>query len=274
VSDEPPRHGARLPGPARLLLWIVAVSLVVFFGGNWLLNNTRLGIQVKCRVFNDVGACFLDALTTPINANNGDQTQDTQPPATPDPAQVQAEQQAAIERAISSVRSALDDLVAAQSGLTDDLTSTQQDLDSMKGDLGTVATDKATVASEAKNGTDAGVVCGDAGVVSGDAGVVSGDLGVIEGDGGVLQGSFSVLDNAVATLTTQVMQMRQAMSVLGSSVPASAPSDTEISAALGAASTAGAAAHARYDQLYATARGYVKQANDLAAAAQAICDRL
>jgi hypothetical protein len=65
ASADPPtaqrRRNRRQSHPASVV--ILAVVVVVAF--LYLLNNTAVGLSVKCHLFDDVGACLVESVTVP-----------------------------------------------------------------------------------------------------------------------------------------------------------------------------------------------------------------
>ena len=68
-------------GSSVLASAVLAALLV--FGGMWALDNTAVGLNIKCRLFRDGGACLLVALTTPTADEGAGSTYE--PPATDSP---------------------------------------------------------------------------------------------------------------------------------------------------------------------------------------------
>ncbi len=54
--------------PGRVVVSSVVAAIVVLLAGTWLLNSTRVGVDIRCGLLNDVGACFLRALSEPAGA--------------------------------------------------------------------------------------------------------------------------------------------------------------------------------------------------------------
>lgn len=109
---------------------LLAVILIV--AGSWALNNTAVGLNIKCRVFNDLGACFIVALTEPVVPNSGGNTYVPPPTETPEEraareaAEEQARLDAAVQDASSALGRAIDDLLGNADELmggADDMTS-------------------------------------------------------------------------------------------------------------------------------------------------------
>ena len=64
-----PPAGPKRVGPIRQLFRVFAL-VVVIAGGLYLLNDTTVGLQVKCRLLGDAGACIV------LSFQGGDPVQD------------------------------------------------------------------------------------------------------------------------------------------------------------------------------------------------------
>lgn len=90
------------------------VACAVFFGGLWFLNNTRPGLQIKCSLFTDLGACFLYELSEPRSPGSPGRPQPTDDPATvearrqADEADRAVDDAAGLKDAVADVREAVD----------------------------------------------------------------------------------------------------------------------------------------------------------------------
>lgn len=115
---------------ARSVLAPAILAALLVFGGMWAMDNTLVGQSVKCRVFNDLGACLIVALSQPAAppTNGGDTYVGDAyvPPPTDSPeeraARLATDQQhrldAAVTSASSTVGSAIDDVRANADALT------------------------------------------------------------------------------------------------------------------------------------------------------------
>ncbi len=94
----------------RVAVVAAVVAVLILVAGSWFLNNTRLGLEIKCRFLNDVGACFLYELTSPGTI--------TEPPPVEDPAvaasrRAEEEANAAVAAASRALQRAVDDVAGA-----------------------------------------------------------------------------------------------------------------------------------------------------------------
>ena len=199
-------RGTDVGRSATTALATIALGVVVVLGGSWFLNNTRPGLELKCRLLNDAGACLLVVLTQP--AQPGDVSvpapfdpgpaKPATPEPTPDPAIALA---AAVRSADQDVQSALSSLRDEISSLGDEPSGMGDGLASMKDDLGTVKEDLATTRSEYSDSSqDSGTICSDAATVSSDVATLESDLATIESDGASLESSLVTFDQAVDEL--------------------------------------------------------------------------
>jgi hypothetical protein len=90
---------------------------VLVFGGLWAMDNTAVGLNIKCRVFNDLGACLIVALTepaSPVDSNGGwyepAPTESSAERAAQEAVEAQAQRDAAVRQASAALGSAIDDL--------------------------------------------------------------------------------------------------------------------------------------------------------------------
>ncbi len=106
-----------MKGTSVLATAVLAAILV--FGGLWALDNTAVGLNIKCRFFNDFGACLIVALTEPASPSDGGSGGYTyEPPPTESPEEraareaMEARQRrdAAVRRASAALGLAIDDL--------------------------------------------------------------------------------------------------------------------------------------------------------------------
>jgi hypothetical protein len=49
---------------------VIALTLLVIVGGLYLLNNTVMGLSIRCHVLGDYGACLLESFTEPGPVEN------------------------------------------------------------------------------------------------------------------------------------------------------------------------------------------------------------
>jgi hypothetical protein len=261
---------------ATTALATVALGVVVVLGGAWFLNNTRPGLEIKCRFLNDAGACLLFVLTEPAQPGSVPVPAPFDPapaePATPEPTRDPAiALAAAVQSADQDVQSALSSLRDEISSLGDEPSGIGDDLASMRDDLGTVKEDLATTRSEYNDSSqDSGTICSDAATVSSDVATLEGDLATIESDGASLESTLVSFDQAVDELRGAAASLRSALAAYpaGSS---SATADGDISALLDKASKARSSAQGRYTAGLKTAKGYVKQGKALEAKANQVC---
>lgn len=73
AADSRPAAPRAGPSTAR----VVMTTLLLLIAAAWFLNNTRLGLEIKCRFLNDVGACLAVALTSEVEAGGGSATPDS-----------------------------------------------------------------------------------------------------------------------------------------------------------------------------------------------------
>lgn len=102
------------------------IACLILFGGLWALNNTRVGLKMRCEVFNDVGACFTYALTEPI-IPQAPVVQATEDPATKEErerqaaaAEVQRKADAAVAEAVSDLEWAVEALANVANDAADE----------------------------------------------------------------------------------------------------------------------------------------------------------
>lgn len=111
------------------------LAAVLVFGGLWALDNTAVGLRIKCQVFNDVGACFVAALIQPTSPTTNDYVVDddlyvappTESPeerAAREAAEAQERRDAVVRDASAALGSAIDDLTAH----ADELATTAEDM--------------------------------------------------------------------------------------------------------------------------------------------------
>jgi len=92
------------------------LAAILVFGGLWVLDKTAVGQNIKCRLFNDFGACLIVALTEPASPRDG--VGGYQPPPTESPeersareaAEAQERRDAAVRNASAALGTAIDDL--------------------------------------------------------------------------------------------------------------------------------------------------------------------
>ncbi len=125
----------------RSVLASALLAVVFIAAGMWALNNTTIGLNIKCRVFNDLGACVIMALTEPVSPTTGGGGPVYAPPPTESP-----EQRAAREAAEEQVRrdAAVQDASSALASAIDDLSSNADDLMSGAADMASSVKDLAT----------------------------------------------------------------------------------------------------------------------------------
>lgn len=97
------------------------LSVAIIVVGLWALNNTSIGLNIKCRYLNDLGACFLVVLTEPTGpSRNRPEGFEFVPPPTESPAERAIREAAArqakldddVREASTGLASAVDDLAA------------------------------------------------------------------------------------------------------------------------------------------------------------------
>jgi hypothetical protein len=268
------------------LLAILVLIVLVVAASTWALNGTTLGLQVKCRVFNDIGACFIDALTQPIpqspafrtdgsggGSNGGGNVGGGVPLSlpTPDPYQIQAGEQTQVDDAGTSVTSDMSSLAGSIDAMTPDVASNPGDLKSMATDVATSVSDERIVLTETTNGTDAGTICGDAATVASDASTVQSDESTIESDGSTLQSDYDSIQASITQLQADAAQLASLRASLRS-YQDSGPTTAAIASAITTANSATAAAKQGYARNLKQAMVYVATSNGYAAAAQKACD--
>ena len=256
---------------------VILVALVI--GGIYLLNNTRVGLELKCRYLNDLGACLEVVLITPATGSQGLSPLETRTPEpTEDPAAAaqRAEQerilqaQAAIDRDVETVASDLD--AVTRLSLESEVAAVPTDLTSQAKDVATTLHDQRVVLAEAKNGTDGPTVCSDAYTVASDAYTVGSDEYTVESDGYTIDGSVGEAKNAVTTLQSDFAQLQSDQTRLPDYSPTSLPTETQIAKAVSSATTMIANAQKTYAGYLAKAKKAVKTATGYADEAQRVCD--
>ena len=260
-----------------MALATIALGIAVVLGGSWFLNNTRPGLDLKCRLLNDAGACLLVVLTQPVQPKSGSGLPapfDPGPagPATPEPTPDPAIALAAavrsadqdVQSALSSLRDEIDSLGNEPSGIGDDLASMKDDLDTVKGDLAT------TRSEYSDSSQDSGTICSDAATVSSDVATLESDLATIESDGASLGSGLVSFDQAVDELGSAASSLRSALAAYPAGSSSATP-DNEIVSLLDKASDARKAAQGRYSAGLKTAKDYVKQGKALEAKANQVC---
>ena len=140
-------------GSSVLASAVLAALLV--FGGLWVLDNTSVGLRIKCQVFHDVGACFIAALSEPAAPSGGGPV--FQPPATESP-EDRATREAAeeAERKDQAVRDAsvalgraIDDLVHNAESLNDGAADMASSVDDVRSSLDDLRSNYADMKDEA-----------------------------------------------------------------------------------------------------------------------------
>ncbi len=126
---------------ARSVLASALLAALLLVGGSWFLNSTAPGLDIKCRVFNDLGACVVVALTQPIVPSGGNGGGTYVPPATESPAErAQREATEAQARLDAATRDASSALGLAM----DNLATNTGDLDGAASDMASAVDDGAS----------------------------------------------------------------------------------------------------------------------------------
>lgn len=124
---------------ARSVLASALLAVILIVAGSWALNNTSIGLNIKCRVFNDLGACLIVALTEPYtpSTSGGGNTYVAPPTESPEQraAREAAEEQARLDAAVQDASSALGDAIDDVSSNADDLKSDAADMASSVDDV-------------------------------------------------------------------------------------------------------------------------------------------
>jgi len=252
---------------------LVALIVVVVLGTLWFLNNTRPGLQIKCKYLNDAGACLTLLLTEPVPQTPSGPVY-VQPTEDPAVASAAAETRArsAIDFAAASVKSDLSGLAASETTLSHDLVAIPNDLNGMAADVATVKKDRDAIVAEAATGsTDSGTVCGDAATVAGDKATVDGDLATINGDGATINGDIYSVQNGIAYLQRD----GDALAAARANLPSyndDGPTGADVASALTSANSAIDSADQTYAGYLKTANSYVAKAESYSADAAAACD--
>jgi hypothetical protein len=256
----------------------ILALIVLAIGGIYLLNNTQVGLELKCRYLNDLGACVEAVLTAPIGVPA--QVVAETPAPTEDPAV--AAQQAAQEQ-LQRAQAAVDqdaqtlasDLAAlGQSSLTSDVSAVPPDLKSQAKDVATTLQDLRVVQAESTNGTDGATVCSDADAVSSDADTVGSDESSVESDGSTIQATIESIKAAIKTVQEDASQLQTDQAAAPGYVPAGLPTAQQIAQSVSSANSMIGNAEKTYAGYLTKAKKAVKTANGYAAAAQRVCDSM
>lgn len=194
------------------------LAAVLVFGGLWALDNTSIGLRIKCQVFRDVGACFVVALTEPVAPTVPGPLDQAPPTETP-------EQRAAREAAEEQERrdQAVRDASAALGRAIDDLTSNADDLTSGAADMAATVSDVRDSVNDGMKSSYSDLVKltkvqpmddvaqGDVCVGVGDVEVARGDVDVAGGDFEVAEGPY---DAALEDRSGYVAAVQSAMADL------------------------------------------------------------
>ncbi len=266
---------------AGSVLATALLAALLLVGGSWFLNNTVAGLNIKCRVFNDLGACFVVALTQPI-VPSGDSGGDTYvPPATESPAEraqreaaeAQARLDAATRDAASALGFAMDDLA----GNAGDLEGAASDMASAVGDVAGSLDDMQSSYSDLKTETEVRPMDD---VEQGQVCVALGQVDVARGQVDVALSQFEIAEGPYKSALTDragyVRAVQSGVATLNAAVAANptgvAPQYTAAAAeaALSFAAARARIASGKADQARADVAKLVKAADALRAKARTL----
>jgi hypothetical protein len=183
-------------------------------------------------------------------------------------AQQEAAQRAAVDKAISAVNDDINRLNNALGEFTNLYGSINGDQQQAFRDTVMAYNDLKKVSAEGPSSLSCGA---DAGVVAADAGVVEADLGTIEADQGAEQSDVQAVNDDVRRVDTDFAGFQAAQAAIPTYQPGAVPTSEEMTQAHSVASKANAQVNATIAAALKQVQGWVKQANQYADNAAAIC---
>jgi hypothetical protein len=197
---------------------LLAVLLIV--AGSWALNSTALGLSIKCRVFNDLGACFVAALSEPYAPPIGrGPDAPTEPEATETPEERAAREAAAeqerrdeaVREASSALGQAIDRLTTHAEDLTNGATDMASSVDDVRSAVAEMHASYDDFVAETKvrpmDDYERGSVCAQ-------LGGVQAALGGVEASQGGFQAASSPYESAVSNRADDVAAVESAVTDL------------------------------------------------------------
>jgi hypothetical protein len=198
------------------------LAVVLVFAGMWALDNTAVGLSIKCRVFNDLGACFLDALTQPYTPPA---ITPVQPQATETSeeraAREAAEEQERRDEAVREADYALGQAIDALTSNADDLSSSAADIASSVDDVRDAVSDMDSAYDDFIAETNVRPMDDyQKGSVCAELGYVEAALGGVEASQGGFDAAFTPYDWALSERADTVAAVEIAMEDLSAAVAA------------------------------------------------------
>ena len=140
------------PRPTRgpSVLHTAFLAALLLLGGAWFLNNTRLGVSIKCQYLNDGVAC-LQLLVTGVAPTGPTVPAAIPAPATENPAvTAERQRQAAISDAAENVRNSTGDVLSNGDDINSDAQDMSSDADDVQSSLQDVQDAYASLQAETR----------------------------------------------------------------------------------------------------------------------------